>query len=35
VAVFLQTAHHVRAHSAEADHAKLHSFAPVVLLPSL
>jgi hypothetical protein len=24
VAVFLQAAHHVGAHSAEADHAKLH-----------
>src|ERR1700738_741799 len=35
VAVFLQAAHHVCAHPAEADHAKLHSFAPVVLLPTL
>src|SRR5258707_5399929 len=29
VAVFLQAAHHVGAHSAETDHAELHSFAPV------
>src|SRR5260370_9444028 len=35
VAVFLQTAHHVGAHSADTDHAKLHSFAPVVLLLTL